>query len=317
MKPQKPDSTSRLALKIYPAALCCTLALLLAAAATSAHAATAPIITNCPSDLVVSNTPGQCYASNVVFTVPGATGSPAPVVICRLTNTIITSPHSFTVATNVITCTATNVVGTNTCSFKVIVRDTEAPRLFCQSDRTVECGTPFSFATPTARDNCDANVHVMLAAAVTNAGACGLTFVVTWTWRATDSSGNSGGCSQKITVVDTTPPVLSGVPPNTNYMLLADVPPPATVTVTDNCATSPVVVFSQSTNCNSSMRITRIWQAFDGCSNSTAGQQVITVERAAPQFAICPSDLVVSNTLGHCYASNVVFAAPRARRAPP
>src|SRR5258706_7263834 len=45
---------------------------------------------------------------------------------------------------------------------------------------------------------------------VTNvSGHCGSTFDATRTWAATDACGNSSTCSQKVTVIDTTAPVIT------------------------------------------------------------------------------------------------------------
>src|SRR5678815_4471981 len=45
---------------------------------------------------------------------------------------------------------------------------------------------------------------------VTNVtGHCGTTFDATRIWAATDACGNSSSCSQKVTIVDTTAPVIT------------------------------------------------------------------------------------------------------------
>ncbi|MCX6873871.1 MAG: HYR domain-containing protein [Verrucomicrobia bacterium] len=81
------------------------------------------------------------------------------------------------------------------------------------TDKTVECGTAWTFDTPTASDACSgATLPVVLVSTVTT-GTC--PEVITRTWRATDSRGNSSTCSQTVTVVDTTPPVLTCAPDKT------------------------------------------------------------------------------------------------------
>ena len=59
--------------------------------------------------------------------------------------------------------------------------------------------------------------------------------IITRTWRAVDASGNSSVETQVITVQDTTPPQLTGVPDDLVLSTGDDIPDPATVTATDNC----------------------------------------------------------------------------------
>src|SRR6185436_3921412 len=74
----------------------------------------------------------------------------------------------------------------------------------------VELGTPWTFDTPpSAHDSLGSNVAVTVFSTVTNtAGHCGGTFDATRTWRATDGCGNYSQCSQTVTVVDTSAPVI-------------------------------------------------------------------------------------------------------------
>jgi len=80
----------------------------------------APVI-NCPTNIVINNTPGQCGA-NVGFTATETTGIPAST---------ITYSHqpgsSFPVGTTTVTATAINAVGTSICTFTVTVVDNEVP----------------------------------------------------------------------------------------------------------------------------------------------------------------------------------------------
>src|SRR4030095_15079204 len=109
-----------------------------------------------------------------------------------------------------------------------------------------------------------------------------------------DCSGNvSGTVSQTITVQDTTDPVLSGCPTETQITVdcLADVPAAPEVTATDACQGSVEVVFSQTSsnenecgpNCGGV--ITRTWTATDCSGNSTSCTQVITYGNPAPDLA--------------------------------
>jgi hypothetical protein len=95
------------------------------------------------------------------------------------------------------------------CEQTIVVRDTIAPVITCSPDRTVECGAEWTFAEPSASDNCDGpNAVIAVTDTVTNQLPANL-FSVTRTWSATDTCGNTATCSQTIAVADTTPPVIS------------------------------------------------------------------------------------------------------------
>jgi ethanolamine utilization microcompartment shell protein EutS len=74
----------------------------------------APTI-SCPSNITVSNTPGQCGA-NVTFPAATATGSPAPTITYSQQ-----SGSVFPMGTTAVTATATNSCGTVICTFNVTV----------------------------------------------------------------------------------------------------------------------------------------------------------------------------------------------------
>jgi len=92
---------------------------------------------------------------------------------------------------------------TNTCSQSVTNLDTTPPVLTCATNKTVECGSVWSFDSPAASDACSGtNVTVTLAGVVTN-GTCPAVF--TATWAAIDACGNTNTCTQSVTNVNTTP----------------------------------------------------------------------------------------------------------------
>jgi len=73
-----------------------------------------------------------------------------------------------------------------------------------------------------------------LSIAVTAGGSGDCPMLIVRTFMATDDCGNSVTATQIITVIDNTPPVLSGVPQDTLIECDGDVPPPPTVTAFDN-----------------------------------------------------------------------------------
>src|SRR5439155_916841 len=83
------------------------------------------------------------------------------------------------------------------------------PTITCVSDKTIECGSTWSFDAPTAADTCG-SVTITILGTVTNiTGHCGNTFAATRAWRATDACGNTAECSQTVTLEDHTPPTIT------------------------------------------------------------------------------------------------------------
>jgi hypothetical protein len=95
------------------------------------------------------------------------------------------------------------------CTQVVTTVDNVAPTITCASNKTVECRTQWAFDPPAAVDFCggaiNTNVTITIVNTVTN-GFCPR--FITRTWQATDGCSNSAQCSQTVTVVDTTPPLL-------------------------------------------------------------------------------------------------------------
>jgi len=84
-------------------------------------------------------------------------------------------------------------------------RDLQGPILTCSSNKTVVCGTPWTFDPPAVTDACgDTNITLSVST-VTNGGCQP---VITRTWTATDPCGKSSSCSQSVTLV--TAPCLLG-----------------------------------------------------------------------------------------------------------
>ncbi|TAL06076.1 MAG: HYR domain-containing protein [Verrucomicrobia bacterium] len=192
------------------------------------------------------------------------------------TNTIsIVSTVTNTVGCNynlVRTWRATDACGNSaTCSQTISVVDTTAPVITCSSNKTVECGSVWTFDAPTVTGG-----SVSSLTTVTNA-ACGNTFIATRTYAATDACGNLAQCSQTVTVVDTTPPVITCATNKTvlfNVAWTFDAP-----TATDACGTNSISMVSTVTNsgCGANLTTTRTWRATDACGNSSDCSQTVTV----------------------------------------
>ena len=175
------------------------------------------------------------------------------------------------------------------------VVDTTPPSITCAGNKTVECGSAWSFDAPSASDTCG-SVTVSIVSTTTNTtGHCGNTFDATRTWKATDAcNNNSATCSQTVTVVDTTGPSITCPP--AKQLQCADSTAPAntgSATATDNCGGAVTITYTDAptpANCTGKAGIARTWKATDGCNNSsTCVQQITFVDTTAPSLT-CPPD---------------------------
>jgi outer membrane protein OmpA-like peptidoglycan-associated protein len=181
---------------------------------------------------------------------------------------------------------------------KVTIIDTTAPKLVPPPDITAEVtgreGTPVAnLGTPQVSDFADP------APVVSHNGLklypMGPTPVV---WTAKDAAGNTATGTQKVTIVDTTPPKL--VPPPDIVVRLTSTTPITSVTLgdatgSDNSGWPPV--FSHDTPRWYPLGATTVnWTAVDPSGNkSTAVQKVIVVDGVKPKIE-APPDIIVEAT---------------------
>jgi large repetitive protein len=165
----------------------------------------APTIT-CPSNITVSNDPGQCSAV-VNYTVTFNDNCPGAI----LTQTSgRPSGSAFPVGLTRNDFTVTDGFGnTATCTFDVIVNDTEVPTITCPSNITVntdpgQCNAVVNY-TVTFSDNCPGAVLVQTSGL--SSGSAFPTGTTTNVFRAVDASSNFALCSFDVTVNDLEAPV--------------------------------------------------------------------------------------------------------------
>jgi len=201
------------------------------------------------------------------------------------------------------TFTATDNCGNITTAQQVIViQDAIDPVLAdVPSDVTVECDNVPAIAEPTATDNCDTDPAIEFEETRAD-GSCEDSYVLVRTWTATDACGNATSQQQVITVDDTTPPVLSGIPADIEGDCAEGAGDPTTgITATDNCDSDVEITFSEvnengdaSEGCSADIVIIRTWIATDNCGNTAMGtQRVSIIDNEAPVLASIPSDETV------------------------
>lgn len=269
---------------------------------------TAPEWVDAPAEVVVEC--GQVPEVAVVRVVDNC--DPAPAVV-------------LTVVTNVGPCAGTPVivwrwVATDACGNaavheqRVRLQDTTPPALICAPDKTVECGQAWSFDPPLSfSDTCvGSNLMMGVQSTITNStGQVGGGYVAERTWLATDGCGNRSTCTQRVTVQDTTVPVLVCAPDKTVEQGVPwefDAP-----IAMDACGPVTVSVVATLTNlaAGQPLQVLRVWRATDLAGNRVQCSQTVTVlpprppvvlevaavgTETAVQIELSPEDL---NGLGH------------------
>jgi hypothetical protein len=151
-----------------------------------------PVLT-VPADISVTSPDG-----NPVFVDYSVSATNNGDIVC------LPSGNVFAVGTTTVVCTATNLTGTDTKSFKIHVASGAAPEITVPADITVEAtsaaGAVVTFTATATND-----------ATISCTPASGFTFPLgqtTVTCTATNPGGSDTG-TFKVTVRDTTPPVLA------------------------------------------------------------------------------------------------------------
>ena len=146
----------------------------------------------------------------VTYTNPTATDAVAGVVAVNCTPA---SGSTFPIGSTLVSCSASDPSGHSaSTTFHVIVADHTPPAITVPADITAEATGPNGAAVTYAFSATDPDDAVSTSSC---SPASGTTFAIgqtTVTCNATDSHTNSASKTFKVTVADTTPPVLSNVP---------------------------------------------------------------------------------------------------------
>ncbi len=202
------------------------------------------------------------------------------------------SPYGIGVRTVTLTVTDTDEES-DTCTAQVTVNDCTDPVITCPPPTPAECQS----AGQALVDPGNATATDCTAVTVTDPGTSSYPLgTTTVNYTATDSAGNTSTCSTTVTVVDTTDPVLSGVPGNVTVEC-DSVPEPASPTATDICDTDVDISFTEVRTdgpCTDTYTLTRTWTAVDDSLNSTSGTQIITVQDTTdPVLSGVPGNVTV------------------------
>ena len=264
---------------------------------------TLPVISSpIASAAVVSAT--SAAGAIATYTVPTATDTGSGLSAAGVTCTPA-SGATFAIGTTTVTCNATDVAGNKaTSSLAVTVADTTAPVISLPIQTvsivsaTSKLGALVNFTNPTAND------AVSGARPVTCLPASGTTFAIgstTVSCSATDVAANKATSSFVVTVADTTPPVLTGVP--AAFTVAATGPTGAVATYALPTATDAIsgvtvagVTCSKASGSVFALGATTVsCSATDTAGNTTTGSFVVTVaDRTAPVFTSCPATVTLT-----------------------
>jgi len=167
---------------------------------------TVTVICNAPpvalcKNVTVSTDPGTCSAVSASVNNGSFDPDGDPITLVQ------TPAGPYALGTTPVTLTVTDSHGASSqCRATVTVVDKEPPKITCPAAITRECtgptGTDVS-VVPSASDNCGA---VTASCSPSGPFPVGSTTV---TCTATDTAHNTSRCSTNVTVVDTTPPVVT------------------------------------------------------------------------------------------------------------
>ena len=180
----------------------------------------------------------------------------------------------------------------------ITVVDTTPPQISCPESITVDCGestAPENTGTVIASDNCDFEPNTIFEDQNPNEN-CLESGGIMRTWTATDDCGNTNSCTQQILINDNEAPSFDSCPENISAEC-GELPPPPTLTATDNCDTDVTISLEETIDGDScNLSVTRIWTATDDCGNTTGSdrfciQQITIVDNEVPVLSNCPENI--------------------------
>jgi len=302
---------------------------------------------SCPNaydTLILTVTPHPVFNCPLSFTQAVDSGTCSAMVIDTISGSIINSGcvtgviNSYTLTNNasgvyplgttIVTWTVTYLDGTiATCTQTITIIDNRPPVITCpqnitQSTIPGQCNANVAIINPTATDNCYGNITFT---GIRSDGLplsalfpIGVTSII---WTATDASGNvSLPCTQTVTIIDNTPPIITCPQDITQYTVPGQCSANVNIinpTAIDNCFTTITFTGVRSdvlplTDLYPIGVTTITWTATDGSGNSSMPCiQTITIIDNIPPVITCPQNITQAATQGQCSA-NITITNPTA-----
>ncbi len=274
---------------------------------------TAPNVTGVPSTIVKEAT--SASGAIVTYTKPSATDlvSGSTTVNCsKASNTL------FALGNTTVTCNSTDAASnTATVSFLVRVVDTIAPTITgvpstIVKEATSAAGALVNYTKPNATDLVTSNITVNCSKASNTTFALGNTTV---TCTAKDAYNNVASVSFIVSVVDTTNPVITGVPSTITVEAtspagaLVNYTKPNATDLVDGIVTVSCDILSNTTFALGSTMVYCV--AIDSHANDAWAQFIVTVvDTVAPNITGMPANITMGSSLPT--GAIVTYALPNA-----
>jgi hypothetical protein len=185
---------------------------------------------------------------------------------------------------NVLDIYTTNTIITNTGIRALFTNCATTLSVQCPSNKTVLCGSTWSFDYPNVSSCCGSNVLLTPISTVTN-NLCPLT--LTQTWLITDACGDSNTCSQTVTISNALPAIGCGNAKTVQCGSGWTFDPP---TITACCSNYTLTVTTVTNSSGCPQVLTRTWTVVDCCTNTNSCSQVVTVINTNPPTLTCSPD---------------------------
>jgi gliding motility-associated-like protein len=168
------------------------------------------------------------------------------------------------------------------------------------------CESIPSVGSPMLSDNCDP-APLLLFEETQIPGSCPQSYAIKRMWTATDYCGNTDSLLQWVIVEDSTPPLLQGIPADTEVSCDSIPPPPAigsVISASDNCDGTLTIQFVENNFqdpdplvCGHyTYLIERTWSVSDDCGNMTTSTQNLFIKDLVPPVFLVPNDITISCT---------------------
>lgn len=209
----------------------------------------------------------------------------------RDSNPIITNnaPTSFPIGDTTITYTATDISGNFATGIQIItIQDTTNPVFSTINDITKEAtntNTPVTITNPTVTDI----FSVSITNNSTGSYPLGDTLIL---FTATDSNGNIATNTQRITIQDTTSPLITI--PNNVIIEATAINTPYTVSNANATDIFNVNITNNAPNTFDLGNTTIIHTATDSTGNNSTGIQTVTIQDTTPPTITVPNDISVN-----------------------
>jgi len=166
----------------------------------------------------------------------------------------------------------------------VTIYDTKAPYFLAyEQDTTVECDQVPAVPTVSYHDDCDTNPTGYFQLEDGPEPSCADAQTILWTWEVVDECAHTATWQQTVTVIDTTPPVLTGYWEDALEVECDSVPANTGMSATDNCDQDVEVTFSEAKvdpfyACKDQYILFWTWTAKDDCGNTASYTKTVTVK---------------------------------------